>query len=403
MHWEKRICIRITIRRIVGFILAASTVVNLIVVGAVVAAESTPAPPTMISSPSMTSVLTNTMTPTVIFTYTATAEVTATPTVTPTYTLTATETLTDTPGPTPCMPRYDWPTYQIQPGNTLYWLASATGSTVQELMLANCLTSDRIYYGQMLHVPRLPINAFTPTPTATQTNTPTTPNYACDRAEMIADVVSPIGTVLLPGMPFIKTWRMKNTGSCTWTTSYSVVYMDGESFRAPLSTLLPVDVPPGGTIDISLNMIAPSVPGSYASSWMFRNASGMLFGIGEQGNLPWRVAIRVQDLTPTPGTTISFQNPSVCLGSNNQTNLYLAFAVSLSNVQDVSLVTAFSGQFIVVPLQDTGGGVYSGSVLGSGGYSPGTNVPYYFVVQDKSGQSIRSADYSSILDACGPL
>jgi hypothetical protein len=50
MHWEKRICIRITIRRIVGAILAASTVANVVIVGAVFGAESAPAAPTMTST-----------------------------------------------------------------------------------------------------------------------------------------------------------------------------------------------------------------------------------------------------------------------------------------------------------------------------------------------------------------
>jgi hypothetical protein len=111
----------------------------------------------------------------------------------------------------------------------------------------------------------------------------------------------------------------------------------------------------------------------------------------------------INTFTPTSGTPIGFQNPSVCLGSSNNTNLYLAFAVSLSNAQDVRSVTAISGQSIVVPLQDTGGSVYSGAVIGSGGYSPGMVVPYYFAIQDRFGQSIRSDDYSSSLIACGPI
>ena len=44
MHWEKKICIRITIRRIVGTVLAASAVANLIIVGAVFGADASPAP-----------------------------------------------------------------------------------------------------------------------------------------------------------------------------------------------------------------------------------------------------------------------------------------------------------------------------------------------------------------------
>src|SRR5215207_6963430 len=160
MHWEKKICFRITIRRIVGAILAASTVANLIIVGVVFGAESLPEAPTITASPSMTSVLSTSFSPTVFFTDTVTAE--ATPTSSPGIPP------TDTPAGSSCIPRYDWPTYQIQQGNTLFWLGSATGSTVQELVLANCLTTDVIYRGQSLHVPRLPMSTFTPTATATQ-------------------------------------------------------------------------------------------------------------------------------------------------------------------------------------------------------------------------------------------
>ena len=39
MHWEKKICIRLTIRRIVVTILAASAVTNLVIVGVVFGAD----------------------------------------------------------------------------------------------------------------------------------------------------------------------------------------------------------------------------------------------------------------------------------------------------------------------------------------------------------------------------
>jgi len=45
----------------------------------------------------------------------------------------------------------------------------ATGSTILELKLANCLESDQLLVGQSLYVPRLPVK---PTPTDTLTPTP---------------------------------------------------------------------------------------------------------------------------------------------------------------------------------------------------------------------------------------
>ena len=57
----------------------------------------------------------------------------------------------------PCTLRTDWPTYVVRPGDTLFTIAQRTGSTVAELMTANCLTNPNIIYaGQRLYVPRLP-------------------------------------------------------------------------------------------------------------------------------------------------------------------------------------------------------------------------------------------------------
>jgi len=52
-------------------------------------------------------------------------------------------------------------------------------------------------------------------------------------------------------------------------------------------------VAPGGQIDIPVDMVAPSDPGSYQASWMLRNASGALFGTGPQANQPLQVKIGV--------------------------------------------------------------------------------------------------------------
>jgi hypothetical protein len=274
-------------------------------------------------------------------------------------------------------------------------------------MLANCLANDVIYFGQLLYVPHLPMITFTPTLTATLTDTPTptstTPTSACDRVQWMGDITIPAGTTLLTGAPFVTTWRMQNSGSCTWTTAYSILYMDGETFSAPLSIFLPGNVAPGQSIDMPLNMIAPSVPGFYGSSWMLRNASGALFGIGDQANLPWSFDIHVIEPTPTPDQAVVFQNPSVCLGSSNYTNVYLSFSVTILNWQDITSVTANIGQSVSVPLQDTGGGTYSGAFIGSGGYSPDTTVSYHFIAQDGFGQDIPSPVYSMPLKACRPL
>jgi LysM repeat protein len=73
-----------------------------------------------------------------------------------------------------CGPPYGWYIYTVQPGDTLYGIATAYGITVNQLMYANCLKNTNIYAGQRLYVPNVPPNYvnpgvplpyFTPTPT----------------------------------------------------------------------------------------------------------------------------------------------------------------------------------------------------------------------------------------------
>jgi LysM repeat protein len=50
--------------------------------------------------------------------------------------------------------RVEWPTYQVQAGDTLFKLAQQAGSTVDEIVEANCLASrDTIFAGMILRVP----------------------------------------------------------------------------------------------------------------------------------------------------------------------------------------------------------------------------------------------------------
>lgn len=143
-----------------------------------------------------------------------------------------------------------------------------------------------------------------PTATATKTPapiTPTVPPSACDKVQFVADVNIPDGTVMQPGAQFTKTWRLKNVGTCAWTTSYQLVFFSGEKMNGPSSAAFPKSVAVGETVDISVNLTAPSAAGSYRGYWMFKNASGALFGLGAQGNKPWWVDIKVSGATVTPG------------------------------------------------------------------------------------------------------
>ena len=142
-----------------------------------------------------------------------------------------------------------------------------------------------------------PVQTNPPVLTATQpaqTSAETTPAKTCDAGEFVTDVTVPDGTSFTPGQTFTKTWRLKNTGSCTWTTSYRVIFDSGNSLGAPASFNLPTNVPPDAIVDISVQMKAPDAVKEYESNWKLQNASGVIFGLGEDGQKSFWVKIKVE-------------------------------------------------------------------------------------------------------------
>ncbi|MBN2550758.1 MAG: hypothetical protein JXB15_16455 [Anaerolineales bacterium] len=141
--------------------------------------------------------------------------------------------------------------------------------------------------------PLLP--TFTPLPPTFTPLPPTAVPPPCDWAQFVKDVTVPDGTDMLPGQTFTKVWRLRNIGSCSWNTSYALIYVSGDRMHTYNAVGLPGIVHPGNTIDLSVEFVAPDQPGDYRSYWMLRNSYGQAFGIGPNANKPFWVDI---DVTP---------------------------------------------------------------------------------------------------------
>jgi len=101
------------------------------------------------------------------------------------------------------------------------------------------------------------------------------PGGCSDGLQFVADVSVPDGTVFAPGEPFLKTWRLRNAGSCDWT-GYQVVFLDGEPMGT-MEQLIP-DMPAGEEFDLTLEMTAPGGAGSYTGRWQVRSPAGAHLG-----------------------------------------------------------------------------------------------------------------------------
>ncbi|HEY53013.1 MAG TPA: hypothetical protein G4N94_06115 [Caldilineae bacterium] len=134
--------------------------------------------------------------------------------------------------------------------------------------------------------------------TPTETESPATEKTCTDRIAFVRDITVPDGTKAPPNKEFTKTWRLRNAGTCTWDTSYDVVFVEGDQMGGPDETPLLIEVPPGKTLDVSVRLTSPSKKGTYKGFWGIRNGQGEVFGLGKQGKNPFWLQIRVTKNAP---------------------------------------------------------------------------------------------------------
>ena len=132
----------------------------------------------------------------------------------------------------------------------------------------------------------LPVETPTFTPEPPVVAAPT--SSACiDSAAFVTDVTIPDNSVLTADTAFTKTWRLKNTGSCTWDSGYLVAYMSGAAMsQQPGYWIVPQgqNVAPGQTVDVSVGMTSPVDNGNYVSYWGLKKVDGPFIPIAGGAN-----------------------------------------------------------------------------------------------------------------------
>jgi hypothetical protein len=128
---------------------------------------------------------------------------------------------------------------------------------------------------------------------------PSVAQSCTDSAAFVSDVTIPDDSVVTANTAFTKTWRIKNTGTCTWDSTYLVAYMSGTPMsQQPGYWIVPEgqSVAPGQTVDVSIGMTAPVDNGDYASYWGLKQVEGQFIPIqgGANGN-SFFVKIKVDD------------------------------------------------------------------------------------------------------------
>lgn len=135
----------------------------------------------------------------------------------------------------------------------------------------------------------IPTLSFNTTPVAgfTQLASPVAPaatislGDACNNSVYESDVTVPDGTIMKPGVDFIKQWAIRNTGTCTWDEGYALVFIGGDQAMDPVNFEFKNSddfVSAGEGINIGVPLTAPLAEGKYQGTWRMRSDSGVYFG-----------------------------------------------------------------------------------------------------------------------------
>jgi hypothetical protein len=114
-------------------------------------------------------------------------------------------------------------------------------------------------------------------PLAQVTNAQGTVVALCDSLSYVADVNIPDDTNMAPGQDFLKTWRVRNSGSCPWGEGYELVYAGYSDEMSGQSQPLTQVVQPGQEVEVSVQFTAPDAIGEYLSAWQMSNPAEVTF------------------------------------------------------------------------------------------------------------------------------
>lgn len=124
----------------------------------------------------------------------------------------------------------------------------------------------------------------TSVPVAQVTNAEGTTVALCDKYSWdpaTVDVNVPDDTVMSPGQEFIKTWKIKNIGTCAWGEGYELVFsyssLPNDDVLHGVAQPLAASIASQQEVEVSVQFTAPDLPGTYFSVWTMENPAGIAF------------------------------------------------------------------------------------------------------------------------------
>jgi hypothetical protein len=238
------------------------------------------------------------------------------------------------------------------------------------------------------------------TPSPTPTNTPEglpqtqTAQMGCTNdALFISHITFPINTYVMAGSNFTKVWQVNNSGTCDWI-NYQLVLSSGQILGAISPQAIPT-VSSASNANITLNMVAPTAPGTYSSTWRLSTGDGTQFG----PELPLTIIVpelptntptstATFTLTPTLTPTLTITPSPTLTPTVTPTITETAETLSIeTNYEQVMIAPGNSGHTTV--------NCPSGTVAVSGGFAAQTGIRIFHSMKDGNGWRVYGRNLAS--------
>jgi len=197
---------------------------------------------------------------------------------------------------------------------------------------------------------------------------------SCYFSRWTGDETIPDGTVLNPGESFVKTWKLRNAGTCDWSTDTRIVFEEGDKLDGPTSIKIDRVVRPGDTYVVEVPMKAPSSDGNYTGVWRFTAADGTKMG---------KYWVKITVGNPPPSALFAVSGVSFYAG-NQPIDLVCPECFDVS----AEITVTAAGQ-VTYTWNDSEGGVESGSITFD---APGKKQIIHSLCVPFNGTGLQSAD-----------
>ena len=133
------------------------------------------------------------------------------------------------------------------------------------------------------------------TPISPNNSSFSNPGECLNRAQFVQDITFADYSTVKPGERFTKVWELRNVGDCTWSADYSLVFKFGDKMEGLSPKPLGVEVAPGETVNVAVDLVAPKDTSMYQGNWSLQDNFGREFSSGSGSRDYFWVSILVGD------------------------------------------------------------------------------------------------------------